>query len=243
MEGGSTVAAIEPNDQTEGKDGSQSNEDTENKTVGVDQLNNNTFMPVLTEMIKTVSELKDEKAGNDHNQNKEDASMPSWMTGLHLAFSHYQSPHHDKTKYTRQAYIARLIANYPVAFEKYAHEWIVPLLKFVVKGYLFGEPINPFVHHICIILGVWGEITFNVKAKEAAPPELQHRYRHTAPPDFQEAFYNCLDYLMQHAYHPTHSIQKGKIQIIKKLFQNWGTDESVPTVSTWLNCSKERERL
>ncbi|KAK4516378.1 uncharacterized protein ATC70_011349 [Mucor velutinosus] len=221
MEGGATVEVTQSSEPTK----EASKKDTEDRMVDLDQLNRNTFMPVLTEMIKTLSESKDEQNITEADEE----NMPSWMLGLHFAFDHYQLPLHDKTKYTRQVYIAKLITNYPDAFEKYAHEWILPLLRFVVKGYLFGEPINYLVHDICVILGAWGVYTFNTEAKKTAPPHLQHLYRHTVPEDFPKALYSCLDYLMQHAYHPNHNVQADNIDVIKTLFENWGTKEVVPT--------------
>ncbi|GAN09060.1 DNA-dependent protein kinase catalytic subunit isoform 1 [Mucor ambiguus] len=219
MEGG----AMELSDHPEETDSTKSKQDTVNKMVDLDQLNSSTFMPVLTEMIKTLSEPKEKK---DENENKEDKPMPSWMLGLRKAFDHYQSLHHDKTIDTREVYIAKLITNYPEAFEEHAHEWVVPLLRFVVKGHLFGEHINYLVHDICVILGVWGRYTFNANAEKAALPESN---RHKAPCDFEEALYSCLDYLMEHAYHPSHGVQKDNIEVIRKLFENWGCKKVVPT--------------
>lgn len=218
MEGGATVAAAELSEPTEEEDEAKIQQDTVDRMVDIDQLNNNTFMPVLTEMIKTLSEVKEkDKKGNETEKS---ISMPSWMMGLFRAFEHYQSPEHDKTKYIRQVYIAKLITNYPEAFEGYAHKWILPLLKFVVKGYLFGEPINYLVHDICIFLGVWGKTTFNTKADGTTPPS-----------GFRDAVYDCLNYLMQHAHHPNPGVQRDNIDIITKLFNNWGSQEVVPTVS------------
>ncbi|KAF1799211.1 hypothetical protein FB192DRAFT_1333067 [Mucor lusitanicus] len=216
MEGGATVAAAELSEPTEEEDEAKIQQDTVDRMVDIDQLNNNTFMPVLTEMIKTLSEVKEkDKKGNETEKS---ISMPSWMMGLFRAFEHYQSPEHDKTKYIRQVYIAKLITNYPEAFEGYAHKWILPLLKFVVKGYLFGEPINYLVHDICIFLGVWGKTTFNTKADGTTPPS-----------GFRDAVYDCLNYLMQHAHHPNPGVQRDNIDIITKLFNNWGSQEVVPT--------------
>lgn len=244
MEGNATIEA----NQTGNTDNTNSTNDTNNTNntnstedinLEIDQLNDNSFMPVFTEMIKKLSEFQDKKQDNDMEIDNENKPMPSWMVGLRYAFNHYQTPQYDKAKYTRQVYIARLIVNYPQAFENYAHEWIVPLLKFVVKGHLFGETMNYLVHDICIILGVWGETTFNSKAEKAAPPEIKHKYRHRPPSDFQDAWSNCLNYLMQHIYHSNNAVVRGNISIVRILFQNWGTEDVIPTVSNCNSCLRD----
>ncbi|KAL9555838.1 hypothetical protein MBANPS3_002175 [Mucor bainieri] len=236
MEGGgaATAEAAESSgyQEAEETDGTEASElDTPDKMVDLDQLNNNTFMPVLTEMIKFLSELttkkeqdKDKDKGKDKDMSKEiKDGMPLWMYGLRVSFNYYETPANERTHYMRQVYIAKLITNYPEAFEKHSQKWVVPLLRFVVKGHLFGEPLNYLVHDVCTILGVWSDYTFNPKADKPIPFEQQDTI------GFQEAFADCLDYLMQHAHHPNPGVQRTNIEMIRKLFVNWGSAEVVPT--------------
>lgn len=184
---------------------SEAIEEAESDEFEVDVLNENTFMFTFTELIKQLH-------CNICPPGESPTKMPEWMLSLNQAFTKYE----NNNNYKAQMYIAKLITNYPEAFEKYAADWILPLLKFVVKGNQFGEYINYLVQDICIILIVWGRTTTLPQAESSSSKKI---------------LYNFLNYLMEHAYHGNHAVLRSNIQIIKGIYENWGKLCAVPTVS------------
>ncbi|KAI8641990.1 hypothetical protein BD408DRAFT_483034 [Parasitella parasitica] len=182
---------------------SDTNEDKSIVDFEVDLLNDNTFMPMFTELVKQLH-LNIEPPGETATK------VPNWMNDLLEAFQSYDR----KNAVKKQAYIAKLITNYPEAFEKFADSWILPLLKFVTKGNQFGESINYLVQDICIILIIWGQST-----------PLPTAHSHYS----KRVLYDCLNYLMENVYHPNHRVLRSNIQIIKGLYENWGKACPVPT--------------
>lgn len=180
-------------------------EEAESDEFEVDVLNENTFMFTFTELIKRLH-------CNICPPGENPTKMPEWMLSLNQAFTKYE----NNNNYKAQMYIAKLITNYPEAFEKYATDWILPLLKFVVKGNQFGEYINYLVQDICIILIIWGRTTTLPQAESSSSKRI---------------LYNFLNYLMEHAYHDNHAVLRSNIQIIKGIYENWGKLCAVPTVS------------
>lgn len=185
--------------------GSQIIQDQDEDEFEVDVLNDNSFMPTFTALVKQMHL-------NIFPPSEDSTTLPEWMKYLHDAFIKYE----DEDNIKLQVYIVKLITNYPEAFEKYAADWILPLLRFVVKGEQFGEPINYLVHDICIILIVWGRTVTLPQAQSYAS---------------RKTLYSFIDYLMQHAYHPNYAIVRSNIQIIKGVYENWGNLCHVPTVS------------
>lgn len=109
----------------------------------IDILNENSIMKPLTEVIKKI-----------HKEicppSESSSDMPIWVKEMLRAFQ-------TTTEINIQLHIAKLITNYPFAFEKYASHWLLPLMEIAVKGYTYGVPINYFVQDICIILIIWGK--------------------------------------------------------------------------------------
>ncbi|CEP16992.1 hypothetical protein [Parasitella parasitica] len=205
-ESSSSSAGIQEDITMEDPESEESDTGEEKTSVDfeVDVLNDNTFMPMFTALIKQLH-LNIAPPGDNPS------IVPVWMNDLLEAFQQYDKQNEVK----KQVYIAKLITNYPEAFEKFADSWILPLLKFVSKGNQFGESINYLVQDVCIILIIWGQFT---------PLPTSHS-NHS-----KMTLYNCLNYLMENVYHPNHRVLRSNIQIIKGLYENWGISCPVPTL-------------
>jgi hypothetical protein len=109
----------------------------------IDYINQNSCMKYLTEAIQKLHSkiCPPSLAGS---------KAPNWITGLLSVF--------ENSETIQKTYIAKLISNYPFAFAKYADIWVLPLMKFIMKGQ-FGDPINYLVQDICLILIYWGKET------------------------------------------------------------------------------------
>ncbi|KAI8973303.1 hypothetical protein BDF20DRAFT_881619 [Mycotypha africana] len=175
--------------------------------IEIDMLNDNTFMRALTEALQKLHNIITPP------ENYTGDNMPSWLQSLLNAFNEFSdNENEDNIKY--QVYIAKLITNYPFAFEKYAKYWILPLMKFIIKGHMFGSPINYLTQDLCIILIVWGKDT-----------DIPDKHQ----PSTQQTLYSFFVYLIKNAYHSTPRITRSNIQIIKGIFENWGEICPVPT--------------
>lgn len=127
-------------------DASSSVDDAEmddNTEFEIDYINGNPCMRYLTE---TIQKLHVKICPPSSSEGK----PPSWITGLLGVF--------ENANTLQKTYIAKLIANYPFAFEKQADIWIIPLMKFIMNGN-FGDPINYLVQDLCIDLIYWGQET------------------------------------------------------------------------------------
>ncbi|KAI8352478.1 hypothetical protein EDC96DRAFT_546617 [Choanephora cucurbitarum] len=166
----------------------------------IDNLNEHPIMLPITNAIRKL-----------HNDilppNESTHTMPKWMADLNNAFTSAED-------IKIQVYIARLIANYPFAFEHYAQHWVLPLMNFVTQGSEFGTPINYLTQDICIILIVWGRQT------EIPHPSTTHSKR---------ILFQFMEYLIAHVYHNSPRITRSNIQIIRGIFQNWGKFCPVPS--------------
>lgn len=120
-------------------------EEDETDEFEIDILNQNAIMKPLTEVIKKIH-----KEISPPSESSSD--VPSWIREMLKAFR-------ETTEINIQLHIAKLITNYPFAFEKYASSWLLPLMQLVTKGYTYGVPINYFVHDLCTILIIWGKFT------------------------------------------------------------------------------------
>jgi hypothetical protein len=69
--------------------------------------------------------------------------LPLWMSELLKSFISPSNGLHVRL------FISKIIVNWPIAFEKYAKEWIQPLMKLVMEGNAFGEPMN---YHVQVSL-------------------------------------------------------------------------------------------
>jgi hypothetical protein len=69
--------------------------------------------------------------------------LPLWMSELLKSFISPSNGLHVRL------FISKIIVNWPIAFEKYAKEWIQPLMKLVMEGNDFGEPMN---YHVQVSL-------------------------------------------------------------------------------------------
>ncbi|KAI9359803.1 hypothetical protein BD770DRAFT_319254 [Pilaira anomala] len=166
----------------------------------IDILNENSIMKPLTEVIKKI-----------HKEicppSESSSDMPSWVKEMLRAFQ-------TTTEINIQLHIAKLITNYPFAFEKYASHWLLPLMELVVKGYTYGVPINYFVQDICIILIIWG------KTADLPSPRSNETRR---------ILFAFVEYLIKNAYHDEQRIMRSNIQIVKGIFENWGKCIPIPT--------------
>jgi DNA-dependent protein kinase catalytic subunit len=63
-------------------------------------------------------------------------NMPLWMTELLKSFVSAGN------NINVRLLISKIIVNWPAAFEKYAKFWIQPIMKLVMEGETFGEPMN-----------------------------------------------------------------------------------------------------
>ncbi|KAI9251048.1 hypothetical protein BY458DRAFT_559563 [Sporodiniella umbellata] len=173
--------------------------DSEDTLFEIDVFNKNPCMLSLREVIQ---KLHTEISVPEEESTK----MPSWMQRFHRAFTDYG------ISLVVQLYLAKVIINYPVAFEKFASFWIEPLMKLVVRGREYGQPMNYFVQDLCIILIAWG--------------------RNTKLPDTNDSRHNVsifLSYLVQNVYHETPRVSRGNLQIFSQIFKNWGQFNVVPT--------------
>jgi DNA-dependent protein kinase catalytic subunit len=122
-------------------------EDDEENQFEIDVLNSNLTMKPFTELIKKmyneIFELTKFPSTN----------MPPWMKLLLEAFKS------SEDAINVQLHIAKLITNYPRAFETYADSWLLPLIELVIKGPQYGEPINYLVQDLCVVLVFWGKTT------------------------------------------------------------------------------------
>lgn len=109
----------------------------------IDVLNKNSIMKPLTEVIK---KIHTELCPPSENP----VDMPSWVKEMLRAFQ-------NTGEINIKLHIAKLIINYPFAFEKYASFWFLPLIELATKGDRYGCPINYFVQDLCIILIIWGK--------------------------------------------------------------------------------------
>lgn len=109
----------------------------------IDVLNENSIMKPLTEVIKKIHK---EICPPEENL----VDMPAWVKEMLRAFQ-------NTGEINIKLHIAKLITNYPFAFEKYASFWILPLIELATKGDRYGCPINYFVQDLCIILIIWGK--------------------------------------------------------------------------------------
>ncbi|KAI7908116.1 uncharacterized protein BX663DRAFT_493038 [Cokeromyces recurvatus] len=173
----------------------------------VDILNQNSVMRSLTEVVKKLN--NEVCCPNNYSPD----TMPTWMKGLLGAFNS-EKGYSEDNGIIIQAYIVKLITNFPLAFEKYARHWIGPLMDFIIKGDMFGTPINYLIQDLCIILIVWG--------RESEIPLSTLRECHFSLSRF-------LKYLIKNAYHESPRIMKSNIQIIKGIFENYGKFCAVPT--------------
>lgn len=125
------------------EDTSEGLEEIDDDEFELDYINQNSCMIFLTEAIQKL-----------HNKicppSASTTTAPSWMTGLLHVF--------ESANVKQKTYIAKLIANYPFAFEKHANIWIVPLMNFIIEGG-FGDPINYLVQDLAIRFIVWGKET------------------------------------------------------------------------------------
>lgn len=154
---------MEDNQQTESRDTADEDTvmldapDTDDNTVEdedvefeIDVLNQNPCMKYLTGALQKLHTKICPPTLTNSNP-------PRWMTGLLSVFKSSDVPY--------KTYIAKLISNYPFAFENYADMWILPLMEFITKGG-FGEPINYLVQDLCIILSHWGKEVKNIEDSE-----------------------------------------------------------------------------
>ncbi|KAI8997006.1 hypothetical protein BDB01DRAFT_840542 [Pilobolus umbonatus] len=168
-------------------------------TLELDIFNRNPCMRLLTEVIKKLhTEITPPE--------KELGAMPSWMGEIYRKFNDYGST------LALKLYLAKLIINYPQAFENYASFWLIPLVEIASRGSEFGEPINYFVQDLCTLIITWGR-SINPCEK------YQDKY----------ALYTFVKVLMGSAYHDHSRILRNNIQIIKGIFDNWGQSIIIST--------------
>ncbi|RUP50947.1 hypothetical protein BC936DRAFT_136979 [Jimgerdemannia flammicorona] len=164
----------------------------------LDAFNRNECMSVIIKVITklhTIIKPLPDKSG-----------LPAWMSELQKKFAARSTPLNIKL------FLAKIILNYPKAFEQYAAFWIRPMIELVTRGPEYGEPMNYFVRDLCVIIVTWGKgIELGIGVED------------------RSMLLNLTDYLMRHAYHSTRNVLRSNLEIIKGLFENWGNFISVPT--------------
>lgn len=123
------------------------NDDDDDFLFEIDVFNENPCMRSLREIIEKLHTLIAPP------EEEEPTTMPSWMNRLHKSFTN------SSISLTTKLYLAKIIINYPIAFEKYALFWIEHLMELVTRGEEYGEPLNYFVQDLCIIIIAWGRHT------------------------------------------------------------------------------------
>ncbi|ORE05303.1 hypothetical protein BCV72DRAFT_250689 [Rhizopus microsporus var. microsporus] len=177
-----------------------SNDDDDDFLFEIDVFNENPCMRSLREIIEKLHTLIAPP------EEVEPTAMPSWMNRLHKSFTSSNMPLITKL------YLAKIIINYPIAFEKYALFWIEHLMDLVTRGEEYGEPLNYFVQDLCMIIIAWG--------------------RHTRLPQNRESkhgLFNFITYLIKHVYHETPRVIRSNLYILRSIFSNWSQDIVVPT--------------
>ncbi|ORE12935.1 hypothetical protein BCV71DRAFT_230098, partial [Rhizopus microsporus] len=190
------------------------NDDDDDFLFEIDVFNENPCMRSLREIIEKLHTLIAPP------EEEEPTTMPSWMNRLHKSFTN------SSISLTTKLYLAKIIINYPIAFEKYALFWIEHLMELVTRGEEYGEPLNYFVQDLCIIIIAWG--------------------RHTRLPQNRESkhgLFNFITYLIKHVYHETPRIIRSNIYILRSIFSNWGQDIVVPTKLIYDELSYTGDRL
>ncbi|KAG0937620.1 hypothetical protein G6F57_007384 [Rhizopus arrhizus] len=174
--------------------------DNEEILFEIDVFNENSCMLSLREIVQ---KLHTEISPPDEENS---TKMPNWMQRFRKAFIDTDTP------LVIQLYMAKIIVNYPIAFENYACFWIEHLMKLVIRGEEYGEPLNYFVQDLCIIIVAWSRHTKLPKTSES---------RHT--------LFLFLSYLIKHVYHETARVVRGNIHILRGIFRNWSQDIVMPT--------------
>lgn len=190
-------------------------EDEEENKFEIDVINSNSFMRPLTEFVKKINTLFPNDA--------------SWNGLLFQAFNA------SDEKINVQLHIAKVITNYPTAFEKYASVWLLPLITLATKGAQYGEPMNYLTRDICSVVNFWG------KTAEIPLPSSYETRRILFEFVVSQVcslngktcihYYYLQEFLIRNAYHDNRLILRSNIQLIKRVFENWGKYIPVPTVS------------
>lgn len=129
--------------------------DNEDILFEIDVFNENSCMLSLREIVQ---KLHTEISPPDEENS---TKMPNWMQRFRKAFIDTDTP------LVIQLYMAKVIVNYPIAFENYACFWIEHLMKLVIRGEEYGEPLNYFVQDLCIIIVAWSRHTKLPKTSES----------------------------------------------------------------------------
>ncbi|KAI9025750.1 hypothetical protein CLU79DRAFT_699113, partial [Phycomyces nitens] len=167
--------------------------------IEMDQFNFNPCMEYLVEVIWRLHTIITPPSQDNDN-------MPIWMTNMYNVFNNRGT--HIMIRLT----FSKLIMNCPEAFEHYATHWIGPLIRLVVEGEEYGEPMNYFVRDLCTLIVFW-------KEKAVFSGSEKDRY----------ILFIFLRYLMKHTFHENIYIRNENIQIVKNVLDCWNTHMIIPT--------------
>ncbi|CAG8572313.1 13750_t:CDS:10, partial [Acaulospora morrowiae] len=148
-------------------------------------------------------------------------SMPGWMNEMHKKFTR------KETHINIKLFLAKIIINYPEAFEKYASFWIRPLMNLVIEGDSYGEGINYFIQDLCVVITVWGSL---IKLQSYEDKVL---------------IYELLNFLMRNVCHKNRAVFRNNLQTIKGIFEIWHEFIVIPTrvIYDYINSSEENKIL
>ncbi|KAF9419367.1 hypothetical protein BGZ94_009435, partial [Podila epigama] len=181
----------------------------------LDAINSNVCMKMI---MLIIHELHTSITPPPAEMTKEDGQMPPWMRDIHRKLVN------PAIALNIRLFLAKIIVNLPQAFEKYAQSWVRPLMRLVMEGDSFGDPMSYFVQDLCVLIVVWGE---SVK--------LTNSY------DDRVLLLNFLSYLMKHCYHESRAYHRNNIEIIKGVFENWSSIAIVPTFIIYKNFSNMKD--
>ncbi|GAB5585937.1 hypothetical protein Unana1_00837 [Umbelopsis nana] len=132
--------------------------------------------------------------------------LPLWMSELLKSFVSPLNGLHVRL------FISKIVVNWPTAFEKYANSWIQPLMKLVMEGDSYGEPMNYHVQDLCFIIISWiPSITFETNREN------------------KMLMFSFVSYLMRHAHHEHRNVLRTNLEIVKLIFEQWKDFIVVPT--------------
>ncbi|XP_028413162.1 DNA-dependent protein kinase catalytic subunit-like [Dendronephthya gigantea] len=180
----------------------ESDSDISSEELEMDELNRHDCM---TTLVGLINHLVKNKISPQPEQGKEANEMPPWMSYLHKKLSHHSS------ELNVRLFIAKLITNLPEVFEPYAKFWLDSLMELILLPTFKNSELNYFVIDIVVTMLSWSSVTI---------PEDSYSSRRLTS--------RLLEYLMETCNHPTRSIFKNNLEVIKTFVEVWKERIDVP---------------
>ncbi|CAB4005561.1 DNA-dependent kinase catalytic subunit-like [Paramuricea clavata] len=177
--------------------------DLSSQVMEMDELNRHECM---ASVIGLINHLIKNKISLQPKQGEAAKEMPPWMSYLQKKLSDHAS------QLNIRLFIAKLITNIPEIFEPYAKFWLSPLMELILCPDFMTSELNYYVIDILVTMLSWSAV---------AIPEDSYSGRHLTN--------RLLEYLMERSNHPTRSIFKHNLEIIKTFVEVWKERLEVPT--------------